>query len=619
MMPTIHAREVTRFRILCEGGVSRGESVEQPFDLRYSDRKIEREEQNLKKKIVAAAILMCAVMVLVAGAPLVMADTHHIVKGAQGPRASAVSWLYVPQNNGFWHGHIVNAGLRSLMVDVVDVASGGSMLHQRIRFATYPSDTVDTQNATMTMGRTYNITATPNGPRTTYCDVEDVFAAILPPVALFTPTVSGTTVSVDGSASYDPNVGGTITGWGWDFGDGTTGTGVTASHTYSASKVYTIILVVLSSTGLTGSTSHDVSISIVDTPPVAAFTWTVTGYTVNVNGGTSTDDHGIASYSWNWGDGSPAGSGVTASHTYTAVPPLVQTITLTVTDNALPVGQTNSVSHAVTLQDNPPVAAFTSAVSGFTVNVDGSTSTDDHGIASYSWNWGDGSPADAGVLATHTYAQSGTYTIALTVTDTVGQTNSASHQVIVSGVPPPVASFIITSAANADPVTVDATASTGTGTLSYLWNWGDNVTSAGVTSSHYYLPPSKDWTITLTVTDSLGQKASMSLVNHVTNNNLPPLPYTIYGFTFASDGATGLAGCTVTITDVRTGMTLVSIVPSDDTGFYSADIMPLMGGLSAIAGDNLIVTAVGPAGQHGSGTGVLDTSAPYMEIDVTLV
>jgi hypothetical protein len=105
----------------------------------------------------------------------------------------------------------------------------------------------------------------------------------------------------------------------------------------------------------------------------------------------------------------------------------------------------------------------------------------------------------------------------------------------------------------------------------------------------------------------------------VVNTALPPLPYTIYGWTYASDGSTPLGSTTVTITDVRTGMTLIDIAPSDETGFYSADIMPLMNGLSPVGGDNLIVTAVGPAGQTGTGTGVLDSTVPYMDIDVTLV
>jgi len=53
-----------------------------------------------------------------------------------------------------------------------------------------------------------------------------------PPKASFTNSTSGLGVSVDGSGSSDPD--GSISSYAWDFGDGTTGSSVTASHTYAA-------------------------------------------------------------------------------------------------------------------------------------------------------------------------------------------------------------------------------------------------------------------------------------------------------------------------------------------------------------------------------------------------
>jgi hypothetical protein len=209
-------------------------------------------------------------------------------------------------------------------------------------------------------------------------------------------------------------------------------------------------------------------------------------------------------------------------------------------------------------------------------------------------------------------AQVGGYTFDVVVSDGALTASETITVQVKGGNPPPVASFIVTSAANAATVTVDASASTGTGTLSYSWNWGDFVTGpSGVTSSHKYLT-TLDWTITLTVTDSLGQKGTVSKIVHVVNSAIPPLPYYVLGTIYASDGVTPLAGYTVTITDVRTGTTLIGAV-SDDTGFYAGDISPLY----QLAGDNLIVNVVGPAGQTGSGTGVIGTD-PYVLIDVTM-
>src|SRR5205823_3071431 len=68
-----------------------------------------------------------------------------------------------------------------------------------------------------------------------------------------------------------------------------------------------------------------------------------------------------------------------------------------------------------------PNAAFTATVSGLTVTVNGSASDDPDGtIASYTWNWGDGTANGTGVSTTHTYATAGTRVILLTVTDNVG-------------------------------------------------------------------------------------------------------------------------------------------------------------------------------------------------------
>ena len=81
--------------------------------------------------------------------------------------------------------------------------------------------------------------------------------------------------------------------------------------------------------------------------------------------------------------------------------------------------------------DNPPTAAFTFSCTGLTCDFDASGSTDDIGIASYSWQFGDGQ-VGAGSAISHLYAAAGTYTVSLTVTDTGGQSASTTRTVTVS-------------------------------------------------------------------------------------------------------------------------------------------------------------------------------------------
>jgi serine protease len=81
--------------------------------------------------------------------------------------------------------------------------------------------------------------------------------------------------------------------------------------------------------------------------------------------------------------------------------------------------------------DAPPTANFTSSCGGLGCTFDGSASTDDRGLASYTWTFGDGQ-SGSGVTASHTYGSSGTFTVVLMVTDTANQANSVSHSVTVS-------------------------------------------------------------------------------------------------------------------------------------------------------------------------------------------
>ena len=167
--------------------------------------------------------------------------------------------------------------------------------------------------------------------------------------------------------------------------------------------------------------------------PVASFTSTTDGLKVSVDGSASSDSDGsVASYSWNWGDNTAAGSGATASHTYAAAG--TYTVKLTVTDDD---GATNDTTKQVTVTapaaNAAPTASFTSSVSDLKVSVDGSNSSDSDGsIASYSWNWGDNTAAGSGATASHTYADAGTYTVKLTVTDDDGATDETTKQVTVT-------------------------------------------------------------------------------------------------------------------------------------------------------------------------------------------
>ncbi len=78
-------------------------------------------------------------------------------------------------------------------------------------------------------------------------------------------------ITLDGSGSHDTD--GTIVSYVWDFGDGSSGSGETATHIYNAQGTYTATLTVTDNNGLTGSDTALIKIGSVTNPYTYGFQW----------------------------------------------------------------------------------------------------------------------------------------------------------------------------------------------------------------------------------------------------------------------------------------------------------------------------------------------------------
>ncbi|MFD1146535.1 S8 family serine peptidase [Saccharothrix hoggarensis] len=152
------------------------------------------------------------------------------------------------------------------------------------------------------------------------------------PKASFVANCSSTTpdCTFDASGSSDPD--GTISSYGWDFGDGTTGSGVKPSHKYGRNGTYTVKLTVTDNSGKTATTSRRAVAG--PQPPRAAFSVSCQRDVCSFDGSASSDPNDdIVSHTWDFGDGKTA-TGVKASHTYSTTAQAVTfTAKLTVTDS----------------------------------------------------------------------------------------------------------------------------------------------------------------------------------------------------------------------------------------------------------------------------------------------
>lgn len=390
------------------------------------------------------------------------------------------------------------------------------------------------------------VTNSAGTPSTDYVVVE---VRNRPPIAVIASPSDGFAAPVGQSIAFssagsndtaDGAYGGVIASMLWEFGDGTTSTLANPTHIYSAvsqsSAGYTVKLTVTDNNGGTGQAQLKVKITSPPTGIIASPTTGATvyrGQPVSVSANGSLDPDGvITSYLWDWGDGTPAGSGLTASHTYAmSLAPGNRTVTLTVTDND---GFTNMATITLNVVNRAPVPVISAPATGVNVNrgvpvsfASVGTADPDGTIASYDWDWGDGTTHGTTASGTHTFANSvtnGSKTVRLTVTDNNGATASTTIAVnIVNLAPSPVISSPASGVSVDRNVSVSfASGSTDAdGTITtYDWDWGDG-TAHGTTAnaSHTYAlnvtPGAK--TVKLTVTDNNGATSSASITVNVAN------------------------------------------------------------------------------------------------------
>jgi len=217
-------------------------------------------------------------------------------------------------------------------------------------------------------------------------------------------------------------------------------------------------------------------------------------------------------YLWNFG--SATADTQQATHTYTA--DRNATVSLVVTDSE---GNNRRVTFQVVVLNVPPTIDSATAPAGVEgQDVEFVLQTSDPGADDTNLqvfiDYGDG---QTGSSLTHTYADNGTYTVDIQVTDSDGASDAVSLDVNVANVAPVLTALTPATHTEGDAIQITAQATdVPADTITYGFDWGDGTVTSGQVGEHTY-PDNGEFTVTVTATDDDGGTSSTSTTLTVQN------------------------------------------------------------------------------------------------------
>ncbi len=186
-------------------------------------------------------------------------------------------------------------------------------------------------------------TSSATSPANTYSETITVQTPVQPAQALFTPMVLDP-VNDPLTVQFTNDSTGDITGYLWDFGDGSQSGDFAPTHTYAQGGTYPVTLIVFGADGVNANYSLNVTVQSPVQPPSAYFTWQAdAGDPLSVQfTDESTGDFNL--YLWDFGDSSQS-SEADPFHTFASGGDYTVTLTVTNSDN----GQSDTYSETVTV------------------------------------------------------------------------------------------------------------------------------------------------------------------------------------------------------------------------------------------------------------------------------
>jgi PKD repeat protein len=329
------------------------------------------------------------------------------------------------------------------------------------------------------------------------------------PVVSFGYSLNCTAIPVMFTDSSQVNSG-TISAWYWDFGDGTTSTQQTPSHTYTVPQLYTVQLIATSSFGCVDSTSELIVINAA--PDYTGIVSSVCAGNPNqFNAQAGPNQNSQYSYYWDFGDNTFSFL-QNPQHTYNV--PGNYNASLTVTDLNTFCNITSNLN-AVVYQLPQPVFSADSICAGDTFQfVNNSTSVDGSIISNY---WDFGQYGNSTLVNPQLYfADSGSVAVQLIVESSFGCRDSIEQT--VRSHPNPSSDFTLTPSFGTPPLTVATNNTSSAG--NYLWDFGDGSPVSTQTNPTHIYSDTGSFIVTLVTTTDKGCVDSHSALMSVLYPNL---------------------------------------------------------------------------------------------------
>ena len=334
------------------------------------------------------------------------------------------------------------------------------------------------------------------------------------PIANFTATDACQNTAVD-FIDNSTISSGSISGWSWNLGDGSSSSFNQVTHSYSTSGTFHVLLNVTSDQGCISTYTQNVNIFPM---PQVAFTATEPcfGDATQFYNQSSVTGGGGFTASWDLGNGQTstlnnpvvtynAAGGYNVTLTVSTANGCISTLVQPVQVHALPLALFNANDNCL----------------GQATNFTDQSIANDGSIASWDWRFGDNSSSIVSEPQ-HTYQAAGQYNIDLTITTTHGCSDDAARGLNIWEVPAPQIA-----ASNACLNTMinmsDISALDSTLILTYTWDMGDGTITTQAAPSHIYTQHG-NYDVNVVVVNQYG--CSNTDVAHIVVYPLPNVQFT---------------------------------------------------------------------------------------------